>query len=218
MDENRETIVISVGGSLVVPNDINLQFLAKLKRFIEEEIQNGKQFVIVVGGGSTARKYQNAVRKLSNAKIADVDRIGITAIKLNVHMMKLIFNDVASVVVNPGVENWEPGRSSDFGTVKIAQKYAAKKMVNLSNVDYVYDVQKTDETGRITTITDITWNDFIEMLPKEWVPGANVPFDPRASELAREIDLEVASINGQIIDELKNYVDGKEFRGTRIHN
>jgi len=222
MDETEgkdgETIVISVGGSLVVPHDINLQFLAKLKSFIEEETRHGRQFVIVVGGGSTARKYQNAVRKLSNTEAADVDRIGITAIKLNVHMMKLIFKDVAPVLINPGVEEWEPGRSSDHGTVKIAQKYGAKKIVNLSNVDYVYDVKKTDETGRIVKITDISWDDFIAMLPHEWTPGANVPFDPQASEFARDIGLEVVSINGQIIDELIKYVHGREFRGTRIHN
>jgi uridylate kinase len=186
MEEHRETIVISVGGSLVVPHDINLQFLSKLKDFICEQVERNKQFVIVVGGGSTARKYQEAVRKLARAEQADIDRIGITAIKLNVHMMRLIFQAVAPVVINPDVEEWEPGHSSDHGTVHIAQKYGAKKLINLSNVDYVYDIQKIDETGRIHTITDITWNDFIEMLPSEWTPGANVPFDPRASELARD--------------------------------
>lgn len=216
MDEHKETIVISVGGSLVVPHDINLQFLSKLKDFVTGETEQGRQFVIVVGGGSTARKYQNAVRKLSNADMADIDRIGITAIKLNVHMMKLIFREVAPVLINPGVEEWEPGSSSDLGTVQIAQKYGAKKLVNLSNVDYVYDVAKTDETGRLHTITDISWDDFIAMLPTEWTPGANVPFDPRASELAREIGLEVANINGQIIEELRKYVQGKPFRGTLI--
>ena len=214
-----ETIVISVGGSLVVPNDINLHFLAQLKSFINEEIEHGRNFVIVVGGGHTARKYQNAVRKLSSAETIDIDRIGITAIRLNVHMMKLIFTGVAAVVVNPGVEEWEPGRSSDYGTVETAKKYGSKKVINLSNTDYIYDLEEMKRTGKlIDPITDITWNKFIEMLPKEWTPGANVPFDPRASELARDADIEVASINGQIIDELRNYVHGREFRGTKIHN
>ena len=217
MEEHRETIVISVGGSLVVPHDINLQFLSKLKDFICEQIEHTKQFVIVVGGGSTARKYQEAVRKLAHASHADIDRIGISAIKLNVHMMRLIFQDVAPVVINPDIEEWEPGHSSDHGTVHIAVKYGAKKMINLSNVDYVYDVQKIDETGRIHIISDITWDDFITMLPNEWTPGANVPFDPRASELAREHSLELANINGQIINEIRNYVEGREFRGTLIH-
>lgn len=218
MSEQKETILISVGGSLVVPDDIDLEFLGKLKAFILEEVENGMQFVIVVGGGSTARKYQNAVRELSNVETSEIDEIGITAIKLNVHMMKLMFAGVEEVEINPGIEEWEPGRSSDYGTVRVAKKYGAKKMINLTNIDFIYDVEKTKETGETQNLTDVTWDYFIKMLPREWTPGANVPFDPRASEFARDINLEVASINGQNLEELKNYIHGRDFRGTRIHN
>ena len=216
MDEHKEIIVISVGGSLIVPGDINIQFLSKLKTFITDEIQHGKQFIIVVGGGKTARKYQEAAKELSHVESADIDCIGITAIKLNVHLMKLIFAGIAEILINPGIENWGPGRSSDYGTVEIAKENHAKKVVNLSNTDYIYDLEGMKETGKLNPIIEISWDDFIKMLPQEWTPGANVPFGPKASELAREIGLEVANINGQIIEELQKYLHGKEFRGTLI--
>ena len=217
MNKEKEMIVISVGGSLIVPNEINIPFLSMLKTFITEEVKNGRQFVIVVGGGKTARKYQEAVRELSHVDSADIDRIGITAIKLNRHLLQLIFAGIAEILVNPGIEKWEPGSSSDLGTVQTAQKYNAHKVVNLSNTDYVYDLKGYERTGKLEPITDISWDDFIAMLPKEWSPGANVPFDPVASKLAREHNIEVANINGQIIEELHKYLNGKEFRGTLIH-
>ena len=50
------TIVLSVGGSLVVPNgEIDVKFLRGLKKLIEAQVKKGWHFVIVVGGGGTAR-------------------------------------------------------------------------------------------------------------------------------------------------------------------
>jgi len=38
--ENQNTIVISVGGSLIVPNEINLVFLKRLRDFLLNETKN----------------------------------------------------------------------------------------------------------------------------------------------------------------------------------
>lgn len=217
MENSQEVIVVSVGGSLIVPNEINIQFLSKLKTFVTEEIQNGRKFIIVVGGGKTARKYQGAARELSHVDNTDIDRIGITAIKLNVHLMQLIFSGIAEIMINPGIENWQPGSSSDLGTVQIAKEHGGKKVVNLSNTDYIYDLEEMNRSGKLHPITDISWDDFIAMLPSEWTPGANVPFGPKASRLAQEAGIEVANINGQIIEELQKYLHGEPFRGTLIH-
>ena len=43
-------IVISVGGSLIVPNGgIDTNFLIKLNRLIREEVAKGKRFLLVAG-------------------------------------------------------------------------------------------------------------------------------------------------------------------------
>jgi len=55
----KEIIIISVGGSLVVPDQIDTAFLKKLKIFILKEIKKGKKFVIIAGGGKVCRRYQD---------------------------------------------------------------------------------------------------------------------------------------------------------------
>ena len=48
---NMETIVMSVGGSLIVPDQIDTVFLAELKEFIVKETATGRRFIIIAGGG-----------------------------------------------------------------------------------------------------------------------------------------------------------------------
>jgi uridylate kinase len=53
-----ETIVISVGGSLIVPEGIDTAFLASLKQLIEKGIKSGKKFIVITGGGRTAGNHK----------------------------------------------------------------------------------------------------------------------------------------------------------------
>ena len=58
--------------------------------------------------------------------------------------------------------------------------------------------------------------DYRNMVGDKWDPGMNVPFDPIASKVANESNMEVAIMNGKKLDNLENYLNGKEFRGTVI--
>ena len=55
-------LVISLGGSRVVPNKIDYEFLKDFKKVISK-IRKGNKIVIVVGGGSVARKYIDTLKK-----------------------------------------------------------------------------------------------------------------------------------------------------------
>ena len=68
-----------------------------------------------------------------------------------------------------------------------------------------------------TKIEKISWADFRKLLPEEWKPGANVPFDPIAAKMAQEQGIEVAVMNGKNLEYLEAYLSGKEFIGTVIH-
>jgi len=72
-------IVIALGGSIVFPSEIDVVFIKKFKRLIEEQVGLGKQFVIVVGGGYLSRLYQKASREVANLSDRDKDWIGIHA-------------------------------------------------------------------------------------------------------------------------------------------
>ena len=61
MRMNKNTIVISLGGSLIVPEEIDWKFVKEFKKVIEKGIASGYRFIIITGGGKTARRdYRHA--------------------------------------------------------------------------------------------------------------------------------------------------------------
>ena len=224
----EKTILISIGGSLIVPDEIDTDFLSKLNLIITKYVQKGYRFVIVAGGGKTARKYQAALRNITDIDNKFVDWIGIHSTILNAQLLKIIFNEHSydKVVKNPTAEissdkkvivaaGWKPGCSTDYDTVLLAENLGIKKVVNLSNIDFVYDKdpKKFDDAK---PIKNINWNDFRKLLPKKWEPGLNSPFDPVAAKKAEDLNLEVSTINGNDINNFENYLLDKDFRGTVI--
>lgn len=227
-----ETIVMSVGGSLIVPDGIDTTFLVNLKRFIDmETTQKGRRFIIIAGGGRTARNYQDAASKVSELNAEDLDWMGIHATRLNGHLLRTIFRDSAHrvMITNPDeildvperekvviAAGYRPGSSTDLRAVQIAEKIGATKVINLSNIDYVYtsDPRKNPDAEKIETIS---WTDFRALIPAEWDPGLSSPFDPIAAKVAERDGIEVAIINGYNIDEVIKYLDDEHFIGTKIH-
>tara|TARA_B100000508_G_scaffold102982_2_gene81379 strand:+ start:3449 stop:4156 length:708 start_codon:yes stop_codon:yes gene_type:complete len=229
--ETRETIVMSVGGSLIVPDQIDTSFLKNLKKFIDSQTANGRRFIIIAGGGRTARRYQDAAAEVTELQSDDLDWMGIHATRLNGHLLRTIFRDSAYRVMltNPDdiqdvpadekviiASGYRPGASTDLRAVQIAKLVGAEKVINLSNIDYVFtdDPKKNPDAEKIE---DITWAEFRKLIPSEWDPGLSSPFDPVAAKEAEESKIEVASINGETLEELTNYLDSNKFIGTRIH-
>lgn len=224
-------IVMSVGGSLIVPDGIDTDFLSRLKTLVTTEITAGKHFCLICGGGKTARVYQEAARTVTDLTNEDLDWLGIHSTRLNGHLLRTIFHDTAHPVMltNPDevldvpkdtplivASGYRPGASTDLRAVQIAVHRGAKKVINLSNIDYVYTADpKTNPDAE--KIEDISWADFREIIPKEWDPGLSSPFDPVAAKAAHEAGVEVAIINGTKLAEVEKYLNGEPFVGTRIH-
>lgn len=227
----HETIVMSVGGSLIVPGGIDTTFLKDLKQFIETETTiAGRRFIIIAGGGRTARNYQEAAATVSELNAEDLDWMGIHATRLNGHLLRTVFRDLAHrvMITNPDeildvpknekvviASGYRPGSSTDLRAVQIAEKTGATKVINLSNIDYVYtaDPRTNPDAEKIETIS---WPDFRAMIPNDWDPGLSSPFDPIAAKVAQRDGIEVAIINGNKLGEVMKYLDGKEFIGTKI--
>ena len=57
MPTKKESIVISLGGSLLVPDGLDVEFIKNFKQFILTHIEQGYRFILVTGGGKTARRY-----------------------------------------------------------------------------------------------------------------------------------------------------------------
>ncbi len=224
----NETIIISLGGSLIVPDQIDTEFLKDFKNLILSHIAKGKKFVIITGGGRTCRNYQNAAREVATVSNVELDWIGIASLKLNAELVRVIFGEQANdkVIANladsfsfekPVVigSAYKPGHSTDWDAVLAAKTVGAKKIINLSNIDYAYD-KDPNKYKDAKKIESISWSEYRALIPKEWNPGLSTPFDPIASEEAEEAGIEVAIMNGKNISNLEKYLNGDNFTGTKI--
>jgi uridylate kinase len=229
----RKRLVISVGGSLIIPNGgINIDFLKRLNEFIREQLakDTNRQFFLVIGGGRTAKHYIDAGQEVVGHTLTpdDLDWLGIHASRMNAHLVRTIFRDLAHPLVIKHYEiirrvtepiavaaGWKPGWSTDYCAILLCQDYAATEVINLSNIDTVYDKDPNKHTDA-KPIDNISWVDFRKLVGDTWTPRMNAPFDPIASKLASELGLKVAILNGNNLDNVRDYLDGKSFIGTTI--
>jgi uridylate kinase len=224
----KELIVLSLGGSIVVPGEINIKFLKRFKGLLLRKIKNGQRFIIVVGGGKTARNYQNAADKVSKLNNEDLDWLGIHSTRLNAHLLRTIFRKYADPVINTNptkaskfkediliAAGWKPGFSTDFDAVILAKKYGAKKVINMSNIDYVYDIDPR-KSVLAKPLPNLSWKEYRKLVGNKWHPGSNAPFDPIASKKAENFGLKVVILNGSNLTNFNNYLNNKKFKGTVI--
>jgi len=225
----NKTIVLSLGGSLIIPKTgFDIKFLKNFKKMILAQIKNGYRFIIVCGGGWTARQYQASAREVGDLVPEDIDWIGIHATRLNAHFMRTIFRDYANPVVikNPTKKinwkekvlvgaGWQPGCSTDYDAVLIAKTYGAKTLINLSNIEYVYDSDpRTNPEAK--KLVNVSWKDFRKIVGDKWIPGANFPFDPVAARGAEKMQMKVVVMSGANLIEVKKAIEGRKFTGTMI--
>ncbi|HEX5774763.1 MAG TPA: UMP kinase [Candidatus Paceibacterota bacterium] len=225
----REYVVVSVGGSLIVPEGIDVPFLKRFRELITAKTREGFSFFIITGGGRTARKYQQAVEEVrGDLTRDDIDWLGIHSTRLNAHLMRSVFMEDAQarIVKNPSRRltprapivigaGWKPGWSTDYCAVMAAQSLGASKLVNLSDIDYVYTANpKEDPSAK--PLERLSWKEFRDLIPSEWDPGLSSPFDPVAAKEAERMELEVAILNGEKLEEFDNYLSGKSFTGSVI--
>lgn len=205
---------------------------------------DSRRLILVAGGGAPARVYQTAYREVSSHKgilavsmggdtketeNAAADWIGVMATRLNAELLRACFGELApeSVITNPNeapsefqgrvliAAGWKPGFSTDTDAVFLAEKYGAKMVLNLSNIERVYD-DDPKKNPNAKPLDKITWNDFRAMVGSEWNPGMNAPFDPIASKRAAELGLIVICADGHNIENTRAILNGEPFIGTTI--
>jgi uridylate kinase len=226
------TSVLSLGGSIVAPDKVDVSFVKEFAALIEALLDGDaeRRFIIVTGGGSPARVWQNAYRAVSGGAgdASAADRIGIAATRLNAELIHAVFarRVVEPVVTDPSAAErfagrvlvgcgWKPGFSSDYDAALLASRFGADTVVNLSNIAQVCTADpKEDPAAR--PIEKISWPDFRKIVGDEWTPGKNVPFDPVASAFAEKQGLKVICASGRDLPNVRNILQGKPFFGTTI--
>jgi uridylate kinase len=229
----KDRIVMSIGGSLIVPNGgIDTKFLSELNAFIREQLAKNpnRQFFLISGGGNTTRHYQDAAIEVIGKRLTDedLDWVGIHATRLNAQLLRTIFQDIAhpyimddydiirkpteSVVVGSG---WKPGWSTDYDGVLTCENYGANTIINLSNTCQICD-KDPNKNKDAKPIDKIAWKDFRKLVGNKWIPGMHAPFDPIASKKAEELGIKVIFMDGHDFDNLRKYFNHEKFLGTVI--
>ena len=255
MPKKQNWIILSLGGSIVVPDKIDphtnrtlrlkasnlrseypisvgvdIRFLRNFRKFILKWVIKGKRFIIFVGGGRTARCYQKEARRVWVFDQKTLDWIGIYATYLNASLVLGLFKNKAypQIVKNPTKKintnkkiiiagGWKPGWSTDYDAVRIAQVYKTRTIINLSDIDYVYD-KDPDKFKNAKPFEHLSFSKFFKIGGKKWKAGLNLPFGPIASKLAQKHNFKVIILRGTNLKNLDNLFKGKSFKGTMIQN
>jgi len=224
------TYLISLGGSIIVPDEINIKFLKKFKKLILKYIKKNDRFIIVAGGGMIAREYQKAAKIIGGGEMSDFDWLGIHSTRLNAHLLATILRKYCQekIITDPLGDKvdfkkkiiigagWRPGWSTDFVCVNLAKRYKIKVIVNLSNIPYIYN-KDPRRFKNAQPIKNISWRNFRKIIDKKWKPGLNLPFDPLASKLAEKLKLKVIIIKGTDLKNFEKFLKNKNFKGTIIN-
>ncbi len=221
----EKTIVMSLGGSVIVPDKIDVNFLKNFKKMINKYTSKGYRFVIICGGGKLARDYQKAASQISKQSNDYLDWLGIHATKMNAWFMKAVFGKDAEkfIVDDPRKKvsftrkiliagGWKPGWSTDYDAVLLAKNLKVKTVINMSNIDYLYnkDPRKYPDAKKIK---NISWKEYRKISGDKWKAGLNAPFDPVAAKEAEKSKLKVFII-GKSLRNFENLLQSKKFKGT----
>lgn len=223
------TIVLSLGGSLIMPSEqVNVAFLKKFRSLIIRYSQRGFRFIIVTGGGDTARRYQQAAQRIASVSSDDLDWMGIAATTINAELVRATFGELAyeRVLTNPTRRvktrkrvligaGWKPGCSSDKGAVMLAHVYGAGQVINMSNIPYVFTADPRKNKAA-KPIPQMSWDELLAITGSHWRPGAHVPFDPVAAKRARRHGIAAVICQGADLANLSAIISGRRYRGTTI--
>lgn len=225
----KKILVISLGGSLIVPEKVEPKWLENFKEIIEKNIRQYK-FVIVCGGGFVAREYIS-ILSYEHKSLKKQSLAGISATRMNAKVMMQIFGnganhklpltmiDVKNLlkkkdVVFCGALRYADNQTSDSTAGKLA-KYLKTNFINLTNIDGLYTANPNIvKTAKF--ISSISWNEFEKMAKKiKYKPGQHFVLDQKAAEIIHKNKI-TTYILGKNLKNLENLLKNKSFKGTTI--
>ena len=227
----KKVIVISLGGSLIIPNKMDIEFLKRFKKILNKN-KNKYKFVVVCGGGKTARNY---IAGLDNEKGRKKEYfqslLGISATRLNARFLTYFFgkdanqgipHDMKEVkgllkfndFVFCGALRYAKNQTSDSTSAKLA-KYFQTFFINLTNTKGLYD-KNPKKFRNAEFIPEISHREFLKMTNQiKFKPGQHFVLDQTASKIIKENKIKTY-ILGKNLQNLDNLLKGKKFVGTTI--
>jgi len=225
----KKVVVISLGGSLIVPNKVDYRFLESFKHTLRKHYAK-YQFVIVCGGGSIARKYIS-ILKADRQPEKQLSLAGILATRTNARVMMQFFGKEANdnlpgdmedikndlkknKVVICGALRYKPHSTSDGTAARLAH-FLKADFINMTNVKGLYTSNPLVHKDA-KFIAHEGWKQFeARATARKYHSGQHFVLDQEAASIIREYKINTYIIGAHTIN-IDKILKGKKFIGTLI--
>ena len=223
-------MVISLGGSLIVPEKVDFKFLKSFVKTLRKHYNNWK-FVIVCGGGSIARKYIEVLKREHRASEKELSLAGIRVTRLNALLLMELFgkeaNDTLPTTMKSvkndlhknnvaicGALRYAPESTSDGTAAKLAH-FLKSEFINMTNVKGLFsDNPITNQKAKF--IPYETWKQFeSRALRRKYHSGQHFVLDQKAATMIHKDKIKTYII-GKDVKNIDKILKGKKFIGTLI--
>jgi len=204
--------------------------IAKFAELLEKLHSQGKKFVLVVGGGKSARNYVAAAKSFGATNFSQ-DELGIMLTRANAFVFiqalqkshpKVLADPLEAMpVLQAGKIPVFGGLMPSFTTDAVAALVAEAvegEFVNLTDVDGIFssDPKKT-KVPRL--LEEISFTRLFSLLSKAQTgPGQNFVIDLPCANILKRSSIRGIVLNGNNLENFEAFINGQEFVGTVIRD
>ncbi|MAF37162.1 hypothetical protein CL622_08680 [archaeon] len=228
----KESVVISLGGSLIYPEKLkhpDVPFLNKFSKGIQQ-LSKKYRVIVVCGGGYAARAY---IRPLQKKNISGVllSRVGIASTLENALFVSLFLDANTEIprntrqairmikkrsLVITGSLEIGPNQTTDANAALLAKKLKSK-FINLTDVTGLYD-KNPHKFKNAKLIKEISFTNFNRMTNAiKFEAGQHFVLDQKAAVIVSKYNIPTAIIRGNNFKAIKLFLKNKPFTGTLIY-
>lgn len=226
---SMERVVVSLGGSVLVPDDRDDAYIAKLAKVLKTCARTVKVFV-VTGGGRPSRYYIETGRALG-ASERRLDAFGIEITRMNARLLAVALGDDTNpdpartvaeaarlaprrrIVLMGGTR---PGHTTDRVAAALAKAVRAVRIVNATSVDGVYSADPRKDP-RAVRFERITHAELVRLSgARHEAAGPRIVFDPAGARVAARARIPILVVDGRDLGAVRRAVLGRPFHGTVV--
>jgi len=226
-------VVLSIGGSsMITDGKPDIAYLRSMASIIKK---SRNSFGILTGGGSIARMYASAARELGASEY-EADSIAITSTRQNAQLLIAALESAGVDVHGSVLTDFEsakepsherkavvmggtiPGITTDTDAVLLAEAIGARKLVNISNVDAIYDSDPRKNPGA-KRFQKMTYDELITLATSsdKRMAGTNFVFDMLACKLIARSKIETHFVSNKDMGQIESAIEGRKHGGTVVY-
>lgn len=225
----KKVVVISLGGSILIPKDEKDSFLIKFKKVLENNYRRYK-FVIVCGGGIIAREYQSVLKK-EHKNEKELSLAGIRATRMNAQFVMQVFgkeaNDTLPLTMTQVKNDLAKNNTAICGALRYTKKsttdataarlaeYLKGEFINITNVQGLFTADpRKNKNAKLIPYEN--WGKFEKRANRiKYHPGQHFVLDQKAAVEIRKRKI-ITHIIGKDLKALDNLLKKRKFVGTTI--